>query len=77
MYDIEFVNSAEPAVDYSAAVLAECKSVAEKYTLKFEQDNADHFRGCDSEDIGGMIVYSCAGEVRAVYDYENCRGWLR
>jgi hypothetical protein len=28
----------------------------------------------EGEDIGGLVVY---GDGRAVYDYENCCGWVK
>lgn len=75
MYDIEWINAAKPTVNYSAEAEATGGDI-DMYTLRFEQDSAEQLRGCDSDNIGGLIVYSCAGEVRAVYDYENFCGWL-
>lgn len=63
MYNIEFINSVEPTVLHT--------SIA-----KFETQYADNMRGCDSDDIGGLIVYSRAGEVAAVLDYENECAWV-
>ena len=71
MYDIEWINTTKPTVDYSMDEMD-----MDEATLYFEEDWADELRGCDSDDIGGLIVYVNAGEVRAVYDYENFCGWV-
>jgi len=74
MWDIEFVNSQVPAVQYS-----DWDSVEDAETVlaeRFETEFAEHLRGCDSDDIGGLLVYVRAGTVAAVYDYENFVGWL-
>ena len=79
MYAIEFINTTQANVNYSveaeAAYNAGNDNVINEYTLRFEQDCAEVLRGCDSDDIGGLIVYTNAGDVRAVYDYENFCGW--
>lgn len=79
-YDIEFINTTAYTVDYSETALAEYEAgndnVGDEYTLRFEREFADNMRGCDSDDIGGLVVYTRAGEVCAVYDYENFAGWV-
>lgn len=80
MYNIEWINNTASTVDYSLQALAEYDAGQgdriDDYTLRFEREFADLLRGCDSDDIGGLIVYVNAGEVRAVYDYENFCGWI-
>lgn len=80
MWDIDWINSAEPSVNYSDRAVAEFEAGmgdrVEHYTEQFEREFADSLRGCDRDDIGGLVVYVCAGEVRAVYDYENFYGWV-
>jgi hypothetical protein len=70
-YAIDFINDTAPVCDFSEAEMTEFAA-----TVLFEKAFADDMRGCDSEDIGGLIVYACAGEVRAVFDYENMCGWV-
>ena len=77
-YDIEFINDTDPTVDYSDSAIAEFErgmgDRIEYYTEHFESDCA--LEECDAEDIGGLIVYSAGGALRAVYDYENFCGWV-
>jgi len=81
MYEeIEFINETAPTVSYEVQAMAEYEAGLgdgiDKYTTQFETDFADALRGCDNDDIGGLIVYVNADEVRAVYDYENFCGWV-
>ncbi len=71
---IEFINTTKPTVEYDYEGYDD---PIDELTEKFEIDYADHMRGCDSDDIGGLIVYTNAGDVRAVYDYENFCGWIK
>jgi hypothetical protein len=75
-FDIEFINETAATVDYSTEAVAEYEahsnSVIEKYTEIFETEHIV----TDGEDIGGLIVYSQAGQLQAVYDYENFCGWV-
>jgi hypothetical protein len=75
-FDIEFINETAASVDYSTEAVAEYKatgdSVIEKYTEIFETEHIV----AGGEDIGGLIVYSQAGQLQAVYDYENFCGWV-
>ena len=77
-YDIEFINDTDSTVDYSDSAIAEFErgmgDRIEYYTERFESDCA--LEECDAEDIGGLIVYSAGGALRAVYDYENFVGWV-
>ena len=72
-HNIDWINTTEPTVDYSASAEAEYEQGLgdgiELYTTKFEQE----FNVSEGEDIGGLIVYS----EDAVYDYENFVGWVK
>ena len=76
-YDIEFINTTPASIDYSDRAVAEFErgmgDRVEEYTAQFERDCA--VAQCDSDDIGGLIVYTLEGSLRAVYDYENFVGW--
>ena len=75
-FDIEFINKTKQTVDYSDRAITEFEAGAgngiEKYTEIFETE----YRMVGGEDIGGLIVYSQAGRLQAVYDYENFCGWV-
>ncbi len=77
-YDIDFINTTEHDIDYSEQAIEEFErgmgDRIEYYTERFESDCA--LEECEQDDIGGLIVYSAEGTLRAVYDYENFRGWL-
>jgi hypothetical protein len=77
-YDIEFINTTDATVDYSAEAYAEYDEGfmdgIEKYTDKFEAECTTN--DVDSEDIGGLIVYSKQGKLHSVYDYERFMGWV-
>jgi hypothetical protein len=74
MWDIAFVNSAVPSVQYHDWDIVE--NPEDALTVRFETSNADMLRGCICEDIGGLQVYVRGDAVVAVYDYENFVGWL-
>lgn len=61
MYNIEFINTAAPTVTYD-----------EDEQQLFEIT----YRLTEGDDIGGLVVYTEGGAVRAVYDYENYTGWI-
>jgi hypothetical protein len=48
--------------------------IAYELTLRFEREFAEYLRGCDSEDVGAVIVYLRGGEEVAFFDYENFHG---
>lgn len=50
---------------------AEC---AELFTDLFERTMHDVLRGTDRDNVGGVFVYSRAGEPVAWFDYENMWG---
>ena len=76
LFNIEFINTTNATANYSELAEAEYEAGQgdgiELYTAKFEAEH-DVAHG---EDIGGLIVYSSAGELSAVYDYENFVGWV-
>ena len=75
-FDIEFINETQQTVNYSDRAVTEYKQGLgdriEYYTERFESE----YGVADGEDIGGLIVYSKAGKLQAVYDYENFCGWV-
>lgn len=76
--DIEFINTAEADIDYSERAIAEFErgmgDRVDEYIARFQSDCA--LDQLTAYDIGGLVVYTQKGSVRAVYDYENFRGWL-
>lgn len=43
-------------------------------TELFEKEAAEYLRGCDSDDVGGVILYMRAGDEVAFFDYEMLVG---
>ena len=72
-YDIDYINTTVPTVDYSNDAVREYNmgmgSRIDDYIAKFEQEHTVS----DGDDIGGIIVYS----ESCVYDYENFVGWVK
>lgn len=72
-HNIDWVNTTEPTVDYSASAEADYDAgnslVEELYQAKFEHQ----FNLSEGADIGGLVYYS--DEI--VYDYENFVGWVK
>lgn len=64
--------------DYSKGLSdAETEELFDDYDLlilRFEEEFADYLRGCDSDNVGGVILYFRAGEEVAFFDYENAHG---
>jgi hypothetical protein len=73
-YDIEFINTKKPNVDYSDRA-ASTDYDDEHYTTLFEGRLVKKLTHVVGEDIGGLIVYSKENKLVAVYDYENYTGW--
>jgi hypothetical protein len=73
-YDIEFINSKKPNVDYSNRA-ASTDYDDEHYTALFEGRLVKKHTHVVGNDIGGLIVYSKLNKLVAVYDYENYTGW--
>ena len=60
-FDIEFINETAPTVIDS-----------DNMQEQFERD----YELAHGTDIGGLMVYTEAGKVTGVYDYENFVGWV-
>ena len=48
--------------------------IAAELIVRFEREFAEYLRGCDSEDVGAVIIYLRGGEEVAFFDYENFHG---
>lgn len=59
---------------YNESIEVDVDDIAHELTLRFEREFADYLRGCDSEDVGAVIVYLRGGEEVAFFDYENMHG---
>jgi len=46
----------------------------EFYTEQFETEAAEYLRGCDSDNVGGVVLYLRGGDEVAFFDYENLVG---
>ncbi len=60
-FDIDFINETAPTVIDS-----------DNFQQQFERD----YELAHGTDIGGLMVYTAAGEITGVYDYENFVGWV-
>ncbi len=64
--------------DYSKGLSdAEVEALFEDYDAlveRFEREFADYLRGCDSDNVGGVVLYLRGGEEVAFFDYENAHG---
>ena len=69
------VNYTEAFEDmYNSDTEIDIDDIAHELTLRFEREFADYLRGCDSEDVGAVIIYLRGGEEVAFFDYENFHG---
>ena len=59
---------------YNESVEVDVDEIAHELTIRFEREFADYLRGCDSEDVGAVILYLRGGEEVAFFDYENFHG---
>jgi len=59
---------------YNSDTEIDIDDIAHELITRFEQEFADYLRGCDSEDVGAVIVYLRGGEEVAFFDYENFHG---
>ena len=59
---------------YNSNTEIDMEDIEHELITRFEQEFADHLRGCDSEDVGGVILYLRGGEEVAFFDYENFHG---
>ena len=64
--------------DYSKGLSdAEVEALFEDYDAlveRFEREFAEYLRGCDSDNVGGVVLYLRGGEEVAFFDYENAHG---
>ena len=59
---------------YNSNTEIDMEDIEHELITRFEQEFAEYLRGCDSEDVGGVIVYLRGGEEAAFFDYENFHG---
>jgi len=59
---------------YNSNTEIDVSDIEHELITRFEQEFAEYLRGCDSEDVGGVIVYLRGGEEVAFFDYENFHG---
>lgn len=67
-WDIDWINSTEPTVNYEDLV-EYTEAPIPVFIARFEAEMGVS----GGDDIGGLIVYS----NDCVYDYENLVGWVR
>lgn len=59
---------------YNSDTEVDISDIEHELITRFEREFADYLRGCDSNDVGGVIVYLRGGEEVAFFDYENFHG---
>lgn len=59
---------------YNSNTEIDMDDIEHELITRFEQEFAEYLRGCDSEDVGAVIVYLRGGEEVAFFDYENFHG---
>lgn len=59
---------------YNSNTEIDMEDIEHELITRFEQEFAEYLRGCDSEDVGAVIVYLRGGEEVAFFDYENFHG---
>ena len=59
---------------YNSDTEIDMEDIEHELITRFEQEFAEYLRGCDSEDVGGVVLYLRAGEEVAFFDYENFHG---
>ena len=59
---------------YNSNTEIDMEDIEHELITRFEQEFAEYLRGCDSEDVGGVVLYLRAGEEVAFFDYENFHG---
>ena len=59
---------------YNSDTEVDMEDIEHELITRFEQEFAEYLRGCDSEDVGGVVLYLRAGEEVAFFDYENFHG---
>ena len=59
---------------YNSDTEIDMEDIEHELITRFEQEFAEYLRGCDSEDVGAVILYLRGGEEVAFFDYENFHG---
>ena len=59
---------------YNSDTEVDISDIEHELITRFEREFADYLRGCDSNDVGGVVVYLRGGEEVAFFDYENFHG---
>ena len=59
---------------YNSDTEVDICDIEHELITRFEREFADYLRGCDSEDVGAVIIYLRGGEEVAFFDYENFHG---
>jgi len=59
---------------YNSDTEVDISDIEHELITRFEQEFAEHLRGCDSNDVGGVVLYLRGGEEVAFFDYENFHG---
>ena len=59
---------------YNSNTEVDMEDIEHELITRFEQEFAEYLRGCDSEDVGGVVLYLRGGEEVAFFDYENFHG---
>ena len=59
---------------YNSNTEVDISDIEHELITRFEQEFAEYLRGCDSEDVGGVVLYLRGGEEVAFFDYENFHG---
>lgn len=67
---IDFINTRKPTVVYDDELYEEVEDAVEQFVADLSLGDAL------ADNIGGLIVYTRADTVVAVYDYELFCGWV-
>jgi hypothetical protein len=59
---------------YNENVEVDVYDIEHELITRFEREFAEYLRGCDSEDVGAVILYLRGGEEVGFFDYENFNG---
>lgn len=67
---IDFINTRKPTVVYDDELYEEVEDAVEQFVADLSLGDAL------ADNIGGLVVYTRADTVVAVYDYELFCGWI-